>query len=417
MFKPISLFIGMRYTRAKSRNQFISLISFTSVIGMAIGMTVLITVLSVVNGFDREIKKQLFDMISPITITSETGQIEDWQTLASTIHNAADVKGVAPFVSDQAMLTNADTTLPAMLIGILPQKEENVSALSHKMIQGQLSQLMRGQFGIVLGENLAKQLNVTLGDKIIVATLQGSQLTTNITPHFKKFTVTGLFHAGGGSMGFDSKMAFIHLEDAQQLASLHTAISGLHVNINDVYLAPTVSKQLLNELPPDLNAWNWTNQLGDFFENIRMTKTMLFFIFVLIIAVAAFNLICTMVMVVKNKQSDIAILRTLGATPRMILAIFTIQGLLIALCGTALGVIGGVTLAYYITDLSIFIQQVLHKELVSSSVYFVNYLPSELQWKDVWFISLVTILLSLIASLYPAWKASRLNVVKTLYNG
>lgn len=414
MFRPVSIFIGLRYSRAKSRNQFISLISFISVFGIAIGITVLITVLSVVNGFDREIKKQIFDMISPITITSDDGQIENWRKLESIIKDSPNVKGVAPFISDQAMLTNSALTLPAMLIGILPEKEQGVSALSHKMIQGQLANLTAGKFGIVIGENLAKKLDVTLGDKITVATLQGSFSTTNMTPRFKKFTVAGIFHAGGGNMGFDSKMAFIHLQDAQQITSLHSGISGLHVNINNVYLAPAISQGLLNQLPPNLTAWNWTNQLGDFFENIRMTKTMMFFIFVLIIAVAAFNLICTMVMVVKNKQSDIAILRTLGATPQMILAIFIVQGLLIALCGTLLGILGGVALAWNVSALSTWIQDILHRELVSSSVYFVNYLPSELQWHDVWFISFVAIVLSLASSLYPAWKASRINLVEAL---
>lgn len=416
MFRPVSFFIGLRYSRAKSRNQFISLISFISVFGIALGITVLITVLSVVNGFDREIKKQIFDMISPITITSDFGEIENWHHLESIIKQNHDVKAIAPFISEQAMLTNSDLTLPAMLIGILPEKEQGVSALSQKMIQGQLTNLSAGQFGIVIGENLAKKLNITVGDKLTVATLQGNVSTTNITPRFKKFTVVGIFHAGGGNLGFDSRMAFIHLQDAQQITSMHSAISGLHVNINNVYQAPSVSQNILRQLPPSFNSWDWTNQLGDFFENIRMTKTMMFFIFVLIIAVAAFNLICTMVMVVKNKQSDIAILRTLGATPQMILAIFIVQGLLIALCGTILGIFGGVVLASNVSALSTWIQDVLHKELVSSSVYFVNYLPSELQWHDVCLISLVAISLSLISSLYPAWKASRINLVEALNN-
>lgn len=414
MFRPASIFIGLRYTRAKTRNQFISLISAISVIGIALGVTVLITVLSVVNGFDREIKKQIFDMIAPITINSATGPIDNWQKISSIISSSPDVKGVAPFVSDEALITNSEFTLPAILIGMLPEKENGVSALSEKMIKGSLLNLTAGQFGIVIGWEMAKKLNVDTGDKIIVATLQNSFSDSQITPRFKKFTVTGIFRAGGGALGFDSRMAFIHLQDAQQLTALGKGITGLHVNVNDVYAAPEIARQLLNELPPQINAFDWTNQLGGFFENIRMTKTMMFFIFVLIIAVAAFNLVCTMVMVVKNKETDIAILRTLGATPQMVLIIFIIQGLLIALGGTLFGIIGGIVLSSNISAISNWIQDVLHMELVSSNVYFVNYLPAELQWHDVFVISVVAIILSLISSLYPAWKASRMIPVEAL---
>jgi len=414
MFRPASLFIGLRYTRAKNRNQFISLISLISVLGIALGITVLITVLSVVNGFDREIKKQIFGMISPITINSYDGQIDDWKEIESAIKLRQDVTAAAPFVSGQALLTNSDSTMPAMLIGILPKQENGISALPEKMTQGNLTQLNAGEFNIVIGKELAKKLNVTVGDYITVATLKGSFSTSNMTPRFKKFNVVGIFRAGGGGLGFDSKMAFINLQDGQQFFSLGSSISGLHVNVNNIYSAPAISQALQNQLPPSLIAWNWTNQLGDFFENIRTTKTMMFLIFVLIIAVAAFNLICTMVMVVKNKERDIAILRTLGATPSMILAIFVVQGVCIAFVGTLLGILGGVTLAYNVTALSNWIQNALHIELISSNVYFVNYLPSDLQWHDVWLISIVALILSLIATLYPAWNASRLELVEAL---
>jgi lipoprotein-releasing system permease protein len=416
MFRPAAFFIGLRYTRAKSRNQFISLISCISIFGIALGVSVLITVLSVVNGFDREIKKQIFDMISPITITNYTGPINHWQQLETRIKTNPHVKGMAPYISEQAMLSNADFTLPTMLIGILPEQENSVSALSKKMIRGSLLNLRGGEAGIVIGKSIAEKLNVNVGDKIIIATLQGAVSTTNITPQFKRFTIAGIFSAGGGGLSFDSRMAFIHLQDAQQLLSLGSGISGLHINVDNVYSAPLIAHELLKQLPPEISAWDWTGQLGDFFENIRMTKTMMFFIFVLIIAVATFNLICTMVMVVKNKESDIAILRTLGATPFMIIMIFTVQGLLTALGGTILGILGGVALALNVPALSTWIQDVSHTQLVSSNVYFVNYLPSDLQWHDVWFISVIALILSLISSLYPAWKASRVTLVEALNN-
>lgn len=413
MFRPASVFIGLRYTRAKSRNQFISLISLISILGMALGITVLITVLSVVNGFDREIKKQIFDMVSPITVYSDVGKMQNWQEIESEIKKIPDVTASAPFVTGQAMLTNSATE-PAMLLGITPENENGISALSKKIIEGKLESLTPGRYGIVIGKDLAKKLDVTLGDDITVTTLKGSYSSS--TPRFKKFTVVGIFRAGGGALAFDSKMAFINLQDAQAFLSLGQAVSGLHLNIRDMYAAPVISENLRNTLAPNIGVWDWTNQLGDFFENIRTTKTMMFLIFVLILAVAAFNLICTMVMVVKNKQADIAILRTLGATPGMILNIFIIQGLLIAVGGTVLGIIGGVTLTYNVTALSVWVQNMLHMELVSSNVYFVNYLPTELQWNDVWFISLIALSLSLLATLYPAWNASRVEPVEVLNN-
>ncbi len=414
MFRPVAIFIGLRYTRAKRRNQFISLISLISMLGIALGVIVLITVLSVLNGFDREIKKQVFGMISPITIGSFTGQLSDWQAIEKSLLNYTGITGIAPLISGQTLLTNANLTEPAIVTGILPTQEKTVSALSTQITQGQLTNLIPGRFGIILGENLANHLNVKVGDGIVVAVPKGSFMTNDITPRFKKFTVVGLFRAGGGGFGFDAKFAYIHLTDAQNLFELGNAVTALHVNVNDIYAAPKIARELERQLSPTLRAGNWTEQLGDFFENIRTTKTMMFFIFILIIAVAVFNLVSTMVMAVKNKQADIAILRTFGATPKMILTIFVVQGAVIGLGGTLLGIVGGILLAWNISALSIWIQQVLHMQLMSSSVYFVNYLPSELQWSDVGTISLVALILSLLATLYPAWTASRIEPAEAL---
>lgn len=413
MFRPAAFFIGLRYTRAKSRNQFISLISLITLLGITLGVTVLITVLSVINGFDKEIKKQIFGMISPITINSYAGKIYDWKELKTNIETLPDVTASAPFVSGQVLM-NSNPSQPVMLIGIIPSQEPGVSSLDKKIIQGSLADLKPGQYGITIGKVLADKLNVALGDTVTVAALNEGFSSSHITPKFKKFKVVSIFQAGGGSLGFDSKMAFIHLQDAQILFNLGSSISGLHLNIKDVYDAPKFMQTLEYNLPQTLNAWSWTDQLGGFFENIRMTKTMMFFIFALIIAVAAFNLISTMVMVVKNKQADIAILRTLGATPTMILIIFIVQGTAISMGGTLFGIIGGVLLANNITSISIWIQKIFNTQLVSSNVYFVNYLPADLQWNDVWHISLIALILSLFATIYPAWSASRVEPVEAL---
>ncbi len=414
MFRPTAIFIGLRYLRARQQNHFVSFISLISMLGIALGVIVLITVLSVLNGFDREIKKQVFSMVSPITIGSYIGQISDWETLENQLAKKTSITGIAPFVSGQALLIHASNTQAAIISGIIPAKEKSVSTIAEKITQGNLFNLTNTADGIVIGENLAKQLNVKLGDAITAAIPQDTQTSRDITPHFKKFTVVGLFHAGGGSFDFDTRYAFINLSDAQHLFQQGSTITALHVNIKNIYDAPLIARELQNQLPPSLRAGNWTEQLGDFFENIRLTKTLMFFIFILIIAVAIFNLISTMVMTVKNKQTDIAILRTYGATPKMILTIFMVQGAVIGIGGTLLGIFGGILLSVNITAISIWIQKTLHLSLISSSVYFVNYLPSELLWRDVGIISLVAFFLSVFATIYPAWNASRLQPVEAL---
>lgn len=414
MPSPLSIFIGLRYTRAKRNNHFISLISLISMLGITLGVIVLITVLSVLNGFDREIKKQIFGMIPPITISSYMGEIDNWQKLANIVQTQPDIIAVAPFATGQALLTNENITQPVVVTGILPDREKRISALSDKMVHGDLASLKAGHFGIALGQELAERLGVNMGDQVTVATQQSSLSISHIAPHLTNFTVIGIFRAGGGGLGFDSKLAFINLKDAQTLFELGTSVTALHASIKDLYAAPQIAGQLAAELSDTLRIGNWTEQLGDFIENISMTKTMMFFIFILIIAVAVFNLICTMVMAVKNKHADIAILRTLGATPQLIMAIFVVQGTAIGVGGIVLGVLGGVALATNVTALVNWIQHTFHIQLVSSHVYFVNYLPSELQWHDVWMISAIAFVLCLLATLYPAWNASRLEPAEAL---
>lgn len=413
MFRPFVLYVGLRYTRAKRNNHFISLISFISMIGIALGVVVLITILSVLNGFDREIKKSVFSMMAPITITSLDGKIAHWQTMEDRITTTQNITAVAPFVNGQALLQNANLTQPAILVGILPEQEKNVSALASKMIQGNVDSLGPNQFGMVLGRDIAKQLKVEIGDYVTAVT-SDSVTQENAVPRLKQFKVTGIFKATGGAFNFDSKLAFIHLSDAQKLFKLGSAVSALRANLSDIYIAPEVSRSLENQLPPSIRITNWTEQLGDFFENIRLTKTMMFFIFILIIIVAAFNLISSLIMIVNTKQADIAILRTMGATPLMIMGVFIVQGALVGLIGTLLGAAGGILLALNLTEIVNWIQQIFHVQFLSSNVYFVDYLPTELQWFDVWRISLVAFALSLIATIYPAWNAAKTLPIEAL---
>lgn len=413
MFRPVAMFIGLRYTRAKRRNHFISFISLMSMFGIALGILVLITVLSVMNGFDQEIKKRVFSMVPPISVASLMDTVSNWKEVQSDLDKMPVITGTAPYINGQVMITNSGLVQPAMLTGILPEDDGKVSHLSDKMIQGELKDLVAGRFGVIVGEELAMRLNAVLGDKITVMVPQASLSPAGVIPRFKRFTVTGIFRAGSG-FGFDLGIAFINLSDAQRLFQLNNAVTAVYANIKDVYAAPQVSEQIAKNLGPSARVMNWTQQFGEYFHAVSLEKKMMFFILLLIIAVAVFNLVCTLVMVVNEKEADIAILRTLGATPRMVMMIFVVQGAIIGVVGTLLGVVGGIALALNVTTVVNWIEHVFHVQFLSSSVYFVNYMPSQLEWGDVWRIAACALGLSLLATIYPAWRASRTEPVEAL---
>lgn len=413
MFRPAAIFIGLRYTRAKRRNHFISFISLMSMLGIAIGIIVLITVLSVMNGFDNEIRKRVFSMVPPITVGSVLNALSNWQAVEADLKQLPVVTGTAPYINGQVMMTNDGLVQGAMLTGISPKEQNQVSHLAEKMVQGKLTDLQEGRFNIVLGEELANRLNAMVGDKITIMIPQATLTPAGVIPRFKRFTVSGIFRAGSG-FGFDMGLAFINLADAQKLFQLGTAVTAVYVNVNDVYAAPSISEQIAAQLGSSARVMNWTQQFGEYFHAISLEKTMMFFILLLIIAVAIFNLVCTLVMVVNEKEADIAILRTFGATPGMVMSIFVVQGAIIGVIGTLLGVIGGIALAKNVTAVVNGIEHVFHVQFLSSSVYFVNYLPSAVEWDDVWRISLSALILSLLATLYPAWRASRTEPVEAL---
>jgi lipoprotein-releasing system permease protein len=413
MFRPAALFIGLRYTRAKHRNHYISFISLVSMIGIALGVTVLITVLSVMNGFDREIKKRVFSMVSPITVSSIDGSITNWQDLQKILLQFPQVTAAAPFATGEVLLSFGGSVQPALVHGILPEDERKVSSVSDKIIKGHFSDLQAGRFGIIIGETLASRLEATIGDKITVMTPQVILSPVGVFPQSKRFTVVGIFRAGGG-FGFDMGLGFIHLTDAQKLLGLGTKATGIHLNIKDVYAATSIAQKLTQELTPTATVTTWADQFGEFFRAVQLEKTMVFFILLLIVAIAAFNLVSTLVMVVNDKQADIAILRTFGATPRTIMGIFIIQGGLVSVLGTLLGIIGGLLLASNVTHIVTWIEHVFHVQFLSSNVYFVNYLPSEIELTDILKISFASLSLSLIATIYPAWRAAKLDPVEAL---
>jgi len=413
MFRPAAIFIGLRYTRAKRRNHFISFISMMSMIGIALGVMVLITVLSVMNGFDREIKNRVFSMWPPVTVTTMSGFLENWPEAEKIIEKNPSVTAVAPYASEQAMLTHEGFVQPVMINGIDPAAEKNLSELANKMVQGKLTQLVPGSFGIVLGEDLANRLDVAVGDKVLALTPHLSLTPAGIIPRSKRFTVIGIFRAGSG-FGFDAGLAFINISDAQKLLVLGDSVTGIHATIKDVYRAPLVSQQLSESLGPNARVLDWTDQFGAYFHAVSLEKNMMFFILMLIIAVAVFNLVSTLVMVVNEKESDIAILRTFGATPRMVMMIFIVQGAIIGVAGTLLGVLSGILLALNVTSVVNWIQHIFHVQFLSSSVYFIDYLPSEIQSSDVIRIGVSALILSLLATIYPAWRAARTIPVEAL---
>ncbi len=413
MFKPLSVYIGLRYTRAKRRNHFISFISLTSMLGIALGITVLITVLSVMNGFDYQIKRRIFSMANQVTITTLNQGITNWQALSRKVAATTDVTGVAPFVNGQGMLSNKGVVRAVIINGIAPKSKQNVFELGDKIVAGSLTALKPGNFGIVMGDKLAQYLGLQIGAKVTLFTPQINVSPAAVMPRFKRFTLVGIFHAGTG-FEFNTRLAYINIHDAQALYQLGSRITGLRLKLDDLYKAPQVVTRLAAKLTDNFWITDWTQQFGSFFKAIAMEKTMMFLILLLIIAVAVFNLVSTLVMVVTDKQADIAILRTLGASPRFITTVFIIQGLLVGLFGTLLGLIGGVLLATHVTKIFDLIQTYFHIQFLSSSVYYVNYLPSRLQWPDVWHICIAALVMSLVATIYPAWRASRVQPAEAL---
>lgn len=413
MFRPVPLYIGLRYTRARKKNHFVSFISLSSMLGIALGVMVLITVLSVMNGFDAEIHNRFFGMAPEITVSGREGEsIKDWKALEARLMQFPGVRAVAPFVGGQGLITHDGQVLPIVLTGIEPQAEEKITHLADKLLAGSLEGL--SGFGMIPGRQLADSLGLMLGDKVTVMIPQATVTPAGMIPRFKRFTVTGVFSAGTG-FNFDTKLAFIGLEDAQKLFQTGDGVTGLKLKITNIYAAPALSEQIAASLGEDYEVGNWTNQFGSFFEAVKMEKTMMFSILVLIIAVAAFNLVSSLVMVVNDKQAEIAILRTIGATPACIMRIFVVQGMMVGVVGTLMGLLSGLLLASNATAIVNALQKFFEVQVLSSSMYFVDFLPSKILASDLWKVSGIALSMSFLATLYPAWRASRTVIAEALH--
>lgn len=414
MFRPIALYIGLRYTRAKRRNHFISFISLTSMLGIALGVMVLITVLSVMNGFDDVIRTRIFSMATQVAITAKNGQaLTETKSLAQKVSQQADVVATAPFVAGQGMLVDQGQPHPVIITGVHPKLEKNVSEIPQKVIEGNFN-LEPNHYDMVIGEELAVVLGISIGDKVNIIVPSVALTPVGIIPRFKTFTVTGIYRVGR-SFGFESSMTYIALKDAQTLFQLGQGVTGLRLKLNDLYAAPHVSRALTKQLPPSYEVTDWTTDYGSLLYAVSLEKRMMFFILLLLIAISAFNLVSSLMMVVTDKQSDIAILRTLGATPRTILSIFMVQGCVIGLIGTLLGLLAGITLASHVSSILTFIEHSFHVQLLESNVYFfVDKLPSKIEKTDIIHICLAALAMSLLATIYPALKAARTSPAEAL---
>ncbi len=433
---PFELFVGLRYTRAKRKNHFISFISLTSMIGIALGVAALIVVLSVMNGFQAELRNRILGVASHIEVTGPNNKLENWQTLIPRIKQNPQVREAAPYITAQGMLSFGEGVQGAIVRGIMPLAEDKVADLGSHMKAGSLNDLKAGEFGIILGSDLAMNLGATLGDKVVVMSPQGQFTPTGVVPRIKQFKVVGLFQIG--MYEYDAGLALIHMDDAAKLYRMEGAVSGVRLKVDNMDDAPKVSGELnqslstpllsneskdlitgdtitiTNSLSEQYFVTDWTQQHANFFKAVQMEKRVMFIILALIVAVAAFNIVSTLVMAVTDKRADIAIMRTFGASPRSIMGIFIVQGALIGVIGTIAGAVVGVIIALNIETIVPFIEHLFHVQFLAKDVYYISDLPSKLEWSDVSTIVLMSFVLSLLATLYPSYKASQINPAEAL---
>jgi lipoprotein-releasing system permease protein len=407
--------IGLRYTRAirgvGRRNGFISFISGLSIAGIALGVAALIIVLSVMNGFQKEVRDRMLSVLSHIEISAVREPLLDWKPIADVARKNPRVLAAAPYVAGQAMLSYEDIVRGVLVRGIDPVEEGKVSEFVKNLVKGKLTDLVPGEFGIIIGKSLSNQLGLGVGDKLALIAPQGTLTPAGVVPRLRQFTVVGLFESG--HYEYDSSLILAHLSDAGKLFRVD-GVSGVRLVTDKMLEAPEIAQQIASTLPSNLIARDWSRENRNWFAAVQIEKRMMFIILMLIIAVAAFNLVSMLVMTVTDKQSDIAILRTLGAAPSSIMKIFMVQGSAVGLLGTFAGVALGILIALNVRAVTAFIEGLLGFQVLPSGVYFINYLPSDLHWQDVTFIAVVSSVLALLATIYPSWRASKTRPAEAL---
>jgi lipoprotein-releasing system permease protein len=412
---PFEFDIGLRYTRsgrrAGRRNGFVSFISALSVAGIALGVAALIVVLSVMNGFQKEVRDRMLSVLSHIEVIATDRPIADWEAVLGQARRHPGVVAGAPYVAGQAMVTRDDTVRGVLVRGIDPALEPRVSGLGAQVVQGRLDALVPGEFGIAIGRVLARQLGVGPGDRIALIAPQGTVTPAGVVPRVRQFTVVALFESG--HYEYDATLVLTALDDAARLFRVD-GVTGVRLVTTDMQEAPRIAAELGRSLDPGLYARDWSRENRNWFAAVQIEKRMMFIILTLIVAVAAFNLVSMLVMTVTDKQGDIAILRTLGAAPRSIMAVFVVQGALVGLLGTLLGVSLGTVLALNVGPVVAAVERAFGFQVLPAGVYFINYLPSDLHWSDVGTIGLVACVLAFAATIYPSLRASRVRPAEAL---
>ena len=411
MFHPLSLFIGLRYTRAKRRNQFISFVSMISLLGMILGVMALVVVLSVMNGFEAELRGRILALIPHVYVNGPNDRLTDWSEHQQTLAAQPMVTGAAPFIAGNVMLSRPGMVRGAQLQAVDPAFEQSVSKIADSMTQGQLSDLKAGEYQIILGDILARYLGVYIGDEISVVLPRVTVTPVGVFPRVKRFTVSGLFQVGAE---LDSTTVFIHLKDGQKLFQLGDDVQGLRVEFDDLLAANRYLPQLLSLMPAHTTATSWSETQGSLFKAVAMEKTMVALLLMIIVVIAAFNIVSILSMMVTDKRSDIAVLRTMGATPTMILTIFMIQGTVVGLLGIAVGIGLGIPLALNVGDIVLWLESTLGGHVFNPDVYFLSRIPSVMEWSDVLWVACCGLVLSFLATIYPATRAASVQPAEAL---
>ncbi len=405
MFQPKEVFIGLRYTRAKRKSHFVSFIAFISIAGVSLGVFALIVVLSVMNGFGNELRNRTLSMTSHATVTGLDGYLSNWRKTSELVSRQPKVEGVAPYIAKEVMLSNGRRVGGSLVRGIIPELEKNVSQVESKMVSGTLTDLKPGEYGIVLGRELANSLGVYEGDRVTVITPQATVTAVGVTPRLRRFKVVGVFEVGMNQ--FDSAMSYMHIVDAGKLFRLKDKVSGVRLRLTDLFEAPAISRDLGRALGEAFWVRDWTRQHKNFFKALKTEKTVMFIILLMVVAVAALNIISTLMMTVTDKQSDIAILRALGITPGSIMAIFLIQGAVIGLIGTVIGVALGVPVALNVFEIVSWMEQLFSTDFLPADVYYISDVVADVRADEILTYALSAFAITMLATIYPAWKASR----------
>ncbi len=409
---PFEWRIGLRYLRAKRRNHFISFISLISFLGVALGILALITILSIMNGFHEEVRHRMLSMTAHMTISGERDRLDNWKPLSHELQRASAVLGQAPNVNRLGLAAFGGRSQGAMIKGVDPILEPQVSDIANKLFIGQLSDLVAGEYNIIIGKEMSASLGVGVGDKITLVTPEGTTTAVGFVPKMKRFNIVGVFEVGMHE--YDANLTLIHIKDAQTLFAMGEDISGIQLKVVDMFDIPSMREAVGAVISRTVYVTDWTQQHANFFAALQLEKRMMFIGLALIVMVAAFNIISTMVMVVTDKRSDIAILRTIGARPASIMGIFIVQGMAIGIIGLILGILGGVAVATNIDVIVPAIEQLFGFKFFPANIFYISFVPSHLIWSDVWQVASMTFILTLLATLYPAWQASQIQPAEAL---